>query len=290
MNGNLQISRRCVFSVDVEDWFHILDVPSSPAVSDWTKLRSCVERNFHALLDLLDVREVKATCFFLGWVAERFPHLVAEAAGRGHEIASHGYSHQLVFRMTEQEFREDIQKAKAILEDKAARAVRGYRSPGFSCTDEVPWFFEQIRSVGYHYDSSVFPATRGHGGMPGARLAPYLAQTQAGQLAEFPISVASLLRRRFCFFGGGYLRLSPYFLVRRMAHRVLAEDRPVIFYVHPREIDPAQPRLAMPALRRFKCYVNLKSTGAKIRSILRDFEFITFSQFLDQSPLFKKAL
>jgi polysaccharide deacetylase family protein (PEP-CTERM system associated) len=274
---------KCIFSVDVEDWFHILDVPSSPAVSEWDGLPSRAERNFLRLLDLFGESNVRVTCFFLGWVAQKFPHLVREAGRRGHEIASHGYAHLLAYEAGPRAFHEDAVRSRAILEDIAGHKVRGYRSAGFSVTETVPWFFEKLAESGYQYDSSVFPARRGHGGLPNGRLEPHVVSTSAGSIVEFPVTVASVIGRPMCFFGGGYLRLSPLPLVRAMARRVLSEGRPVIFYVHPREIDPRHPRLPMSRVRAFKSYVNLSGAEAKLRSLLREFEFTTFEAFVEEN-------
>ncbi|HEY6290414.1 MAG TPA: XrtA system polysaccharide deacetylase [Terriglobia bacterium] len=275
----------CIFSIDVEDWFHILDLPSTPDISRWGSLASWVEKNFLRLLDLCDERQVAATCFFLGWVAERFPHLVKEAEQRGHEVASHGYAHRLVYEMGEKDFFEDAVKSRLILEDLTGHAVAGYRSSGFSVTKQTPWFFDALIQAGYRYDSSLFPAKRSHGGIEGGSYAPYRLARNAENLIEFPITVTPVLGRRWCFFGGGYLRLSPGFVIRRMARRVLAEGRPVIFYVHPREIDPDHPRLPMSFGRSFKSYVNLKGTEAKIGAILGEFRFQTFARFIAERGL-----
>lgn len=271
-------STKCVFSVDVEDWFHILDVPGAPGPSFWSELPSRVEANFLRLLDLFSEQRRSVTCFFLGWIAERFPHLVREAAARGHEIASHGYSHQLVYKMSQSEFREDIQRARSLLEDIAGSAVIGYRAPGFSSTEMTPWFFHEVSRSGYLYDSSVFPARRGHGGMRNGRLEPYFLL--AGRLVEFPISVSEIGPARICFFGGGYLRLFPYQLIRSMGRRNLHRGIPLVFYIHPREIDPDHPRMPMPLQRQFKSYVNLHTTEEKIRRIMQEFPISTFRDYL----------
>jgi polysaccharide deacetylase family protein (PEP-CTERM system associated) len=269
-----------ILTVDVEDWFHILDIASAPPIETWDTLPSRVERNFRRLLDLFDEYQARASCFFLGWVGERFPQLVREAAQRGHEIASHGYAHKLVYQMTRAEFYADALRARKILEDAAGVPVVGYRSPGFSATEQTGWFAEAVAEAGYRYDSSFFPAARAHGGMPVCRRDPFRIEGPGPGLVEFPISVANLFGKPMCFFGGGYLRLFPYPLIRRMARRVLAEGRPVIYYVHPREIDPAHPRLPMSAVRRFKSYVNLHSTEGKLRHILTEFPTVTFRDFL----------
>jgi len=275
-------SRNCIFSVDVEDWFHILDIPSAPDISIWHTLPSGVEANFRKMLDLFDRHDVKATCFFLGWVAEHYPGLIREAKNRGHEIASHGYAHQLVYGVDPETFRQDADRSKKILEGITGEAVQGYRASGFSVTEETPWFFEALASCGYRYDSSVFPATRGHGGMKTGQKAPHRINTAAGDIWEFPMSVARTAGKPVCFFGGGYLRLFPYSAIRNRARQVLNEGRPVIFYIHPREIDPEHPRLPMSFTRRFKSYVNLASTEPKMERLFADFRFITFRDWLKE--------
>jgi polysaccharide deacetylase family protein (PEP-CTERM system associated) len=273
-------SGRSIFSVDVEDWFHILALPSTPDVSEWDRLPGRVTDNFRALLDLFSEFGVRVTCFFLGWVGERHPELVRAAHRAGHEVASHGYAHRLAFTMSESEFREDASKAKNILEDVIGSEVIGYRAAGFSVTEQTPWLFPSLAEVGYRYDSSVFPAPREHGGLLTAQVAPHVRMTTSGPVVEFPITVARVAGKAMCFFGGGYLRLFPYEVTRRMARRVLDEGRPVIFYVHPREIDPSHPRLPMGRLRRFKSYVGLGSTRRKVRRILHDFSLVTFREYL----------
>lgn len=275
---------KSIFSVDVEDWFHILDLDTAPTMSEWDTLPSHVEKNFRRLLEMFDARNVKVTCFFLGWVAERFPDLVREACVCGHEIASHGYAHRLVYEMSRKEFVEDARKAKLLLEDISGQDVAGYRSAGFSVTEDTPWYFSALTEAGYQYDSSVFPADRGHGGMKTGQYAPYVIDHGDGRIIEFPITVSDLFGKHMCFFGGGYLRLFPYWLIRRMASKVQDEGRPVIYYIHPREIDPGQPRVKMNAKRRFKSYVNLKTTEKKVNRILAEHELTTFRQFIADEP------
>ena len=270
----------CVFTIDVEDWFHILDVPSTPPLSAWQDLPSRVERNHLRLLDLLSQSQARATCFFLGWIAERFPHLVRETVQRGHEVASHGYSHRLAYEMTQSEFRDDVRRSRRLLEDIGGEPVIGSRTPGFSATSKTAWFFDELEEAGYRYDSSVFPARRGHGGAPGARMEPH--RVAGGSLVEFPVTVADLGLARICFSGGGYLRLLPYAVVRYLSRAVLASGRPVIYYIHPREIDPAHSRLPMSFQRRFKTYVNLRSTERKLRALLADFPATTFRDLLSE--------
>jgi len=272
-----------IFSIDVEDWYHILDVESAPEIGQWDELPARVEANFRRLMDIMAERQVRATCFFIGHIAKRFPHLVKEAAQRGHEIASHSYEHRLVYTMTPAQFLEDASRSRALLEDIAGAPVTGFRASGFSVTEQTPWFFEKLVEAGYTYDSSTFPASRGHGGLKGGRLEPHRLKTPAGELVELPVTVAEVLGKRLCFFGGGYLRLFPFPLVRRMSRAVLDQGRPVIFYVHPREIDPEHPRLPMGVSRRFKTYVNLGTTERKIRSILAEFPVTTFRDYINDN-------
>lgn len=273
----------CVFSVDVEDWFHILDLPSTPKLEEWPGLQSDVVKNTRRMFAIFRQHDVRCTLFFLGWVAERWPDLVKEAIQDGHEVASHGYAHELVYSITEQRFFDDIRKAKDIIEQAGGREVLGYRCPGFSVTAATPWFFGRVREAGYLYDSSVWPGARGHGGLPGARSIPHVIATEHGDLMEFPISMARTLGRPMYFFGGGYLRFFPYALIRRKVHQVLAGDRPAIFYLHPREIDPQQPRLPMSAKRRFMTYTGLRTTERKMHALFRDLRFTTFADLLRPS-------
>lgn len=274
----------CIFSVDVEDWFHILETSAAPTLDKWAALPSHVEACFRRLLSLFDEKGVRVTCFFLGWVADRFPQLVKEAAAAGHEIACHGYGHVMIDQLTEQQFQEDIRRAKWSLEDLVGEPVIGYRSPGFSITCRAPWFYDSLTDVGFKYDSSVFPG-RSRIGDWESSFDQYAVPTKSTPILEFPITVVRPLRRlapskAICMFGGGYLRLYPYFLIRKMARRVLDEHRSVVFYIHPREIDPHHPRLPMSLRKRFKSYVNLKSTEPKLRQILDDFPITTFASHL----------
>ncbi len=271
---------KCLFTVDVEDWFHIPGSPRGQNVAEWKTLPSHVSKNFRIMLEIFAAKKIRVTCFFLGWVAEHFPELVQEACNQGHEIACHGYSHGLVYEMTPQEFLEDISKAKHIIEDITGEPVLGYRAPCFSVTETTPWFFEKLLEAGYQFDSSVFPAARRFGGLKTSNWGPGEISTASGRVAEFPITVINFIGRPMCFFGGGYLRLFPYPLIKKMGLQVLQEGRPIIFYVHPREIDPGHPRLPMNPVARFKSYVNLDTTRSKIEALLDDFTFTTFGEMI----------
>jgi polysaccharide deacetylase family protein (PEP-CTERM system associated) len=267
-----------IFTIDVEDWFHILETNGTPDLSSWNSLPTRLEQNLGVILELLAASKVRATLFTLGWVAKRFPRLLREAADLGHEIASHGYAHQIVHRLSRTQFREDIRTAKATIEDATGNPVRGYRAPGFSITREILWAFDEIVDAGYSFDSSIFPGKHGHGGILKASRTPSAIRCSAGYLIEFPLTVADTLLGPQCFFGGGYLRLAPLSLVQMMAAKVRSEGRSVIWYVHPREIDPDHPRLAMPLKRRFKSYVNIHGTAAKLKTILESSSFVTMGE------------
>ena len=269
-----------IFSIDVEDWFNLSGTGLEPPPTQWDQLESRVERNFRGLLELLADGGGTATSFFLGYFAKRFPHLVREAVAAGHEIASHSYFHRLVYEMSPAEFHQDALDSRKLLEDIAGRPVRGFRAPAFSVTERTPWFFDKLAEAGYGYDSSVFPARHQTGGLASGRYEPHSVETSAGTITEFPITVVRTLGTPICFFGGGYLRLFPYEVMRTMGHRALKQGRPIVFYVHPREIDPDQPRMALSRRRKFTCYVNLHSTRGKIERILRDFAVSSFENYL----------
>ena len=271
-----------IFSIDVEDWFNLSGTGAEPPPSEWDRLESRLELNFHGLLELLAEGGGTATCFVVGYFGKRFPQLIREAVAAGHEIAAHGYFHRLIYEMSPAEFYEDALATRKLLEDVSGAAVRGFRAPAFSVTEQTPWFFEKLAEAGYQYDSSVFPAPHQTGGLAGGALAPYTVPTAAGTLAEFPITTVRVLGQPMCFFGGGYLRLFPYPVIRAMGRKAQSEGRPIIFYVHPREIDPEQPRMRLSRRRRFTCYVNLKTTRPKIRHILRDFQVTSFDAYLAQ--------
>jgi polysaccharide deacetylase family protein (PEP-CTERM system associated) len=269
-----------IFSIDVEDWFNLSGTGLEPPPAQWDQLESRVERNFRGLLELLAEGGGTATCFFIGYFAKRFPHLVREAIAAGHEIASHSYFHRLVYEMSPAEFEEDALASRKLLEDISGVAVRGYRAPAFSVTERTPWFFDKLAEAGYQYDSSVFPARHQTGGLATSRFQPYRIDSAAGTIDEYPITVVQTLGQPICFFGGGYLRLFPYRLIRSMGRRALNEGRPIVFYIHPREIDPDHPRLPLSRRRRFTCYVNLRSTRTKIESLLRDFQVSSFDRYI----------
>ncbi len=252
------------FTVDVEEWFHVLDSPATPNVKHWQDLESRIERSLDELLAILDSVSGTCTFFWLAWLAERHKKLVRKCHDMGHEIASHGYAHELISQSRRQQCTRDVARSKTILEDIIGQPVRGFRAPGFSATNNCSWVFNEINKSGFLYDASIFPAAHSHGGMPNATMSPHFINTQSGYLFEFPISVTEIFGRRVCFFGGGYLRLAPKQVIRWGLERLIASGQPPAIYLHPREIDPSHPRLPLSLGRRFKCYVGLKSTLSKL--------------------------
>jgi polysaccharide deacetylase family protein (PEP-CTERM system associated) len=268
-----------VLTIDVEDWYHILDSPVVPNMGSWGSMESRVEQNMLRILELLERSGVKATFFWLGWMAERHRSLVLMCRKAGHEIASHGYAHVLPYKIGPNSFREDANRAKVILEDIVGETVLGYRAPGFGITNETRWAFEIIKELGYSYDSSVFPGVRGHGGIPGASLEPYIIKTNSGFLLECPIPAVKVFGRRLFLFGGGYLRLAPRFLIYWGFNKLHSKGQSVIIYIHPREIDPEHPRLPLSMIRRFKSYVNIRGTLPKLEWMCERYTFGTMREF-----------
>jgi len=256
-------------TIDVEEWFHILDYEDAPDPESWEGLESRVALGTDRILAILAEADVRATFFFLGWVAERQPGLARRVAAAGHEIATHGHRHRLVYKGTPAEFREDARRARGVLEDQTGVAVQGYRAAGFSITEATPWAFDVLAEEGFRYDSSVFPAKRAHGGLDVARRRPFrISGPGGGSLWEFPIVPWSLGPLRVPFAGGGYFRLWPLALSRAGARAQNRDGVPVTWYLHPREVDPGQPRLALPWRRRFKYYVGLAGAAAKLERLL----------------------
>jgi polysaccharide deacetylase family protein (PEP-CTERM system associated) len=199
--------------------------------------------------------------------------LVRKIQRAGHEIGSHGYAHVLAYEVGQQAFEEDIIRSKSILEDLTGSEVIGFRSPGFCVRQDSLWVFDAVAKAGYRYDASVFPAHHGHGGLAGTPVGPYLVSTPHGPLVEIPVSTVKVLGRRVCCFGGGYLRLAPLPVIQWGVRQLHQEGRPLVVYVHPREIDPDHPRLRLTPWRYFKCYVNLRSTLPKLTWLLNRYRF-----------------
>ena len=261
-------------TIDVEDWYNILDSDAVPPIEKWGELEDRVEPSMDRILNLLSEANIKSTFFWLGWTAERHKNLVRRCIEEGHEVASHGYGHVLAYQVGRKAFKEDIVRAKQLLEDITGTPVVGFRAPGFGITNDTNWAFGEIKAAGYVYDSSVFPTNRGHGGYLNAPSEPYIMSTSAGDLTEIPMSLVDVFGKKVSLFGGGYLRLAPIPLIRWGIKKLYQVKQPLIVYLHPREVDPGHPRLPLSAMRRFKCYVNLKSTVPKLRWLTQNYSFI----------------
>ncbi len=264
------------FSVDVEDYYQVGAFAKTIAPEDWPNWESRVVANTRTMLDIMQTAKtpVKGTFFVLGWIAERHPELVPEIRSHGHEIASHGFSHRLVYEMTETEFRDDVRRTKKLLEEQSGCVVLGYRAPSFSIVKRTPWAHRILVEEGYRYDSSVFPIHHDLHGNADAPREIHTIGTEAGPLTEFPPAVVRRFGQNFPTGGGGYFRFFPYFVTRKMLRSINAAGKPFVFYVHPWEIDPEQPRIPGATLKsRFRHYLNLRKTGGRLARLLSDFEF-----------------
>ena len=259
-------------TVDVEDYFQVSAMAPHIARESWDSQPCRVERNVQRLLALFAQHQAHATFFTLGWIAERYPQLVRDIVAGGHELASHGYGHLRASDQNPADFAADVQRAKALLEDIGGQAVQGYRAPSFSIGHTNPWAFDVLLESGYRYSSSVYPVQHDHYGMPDAPRFPYAARPG---LTEIPITTTRVMGRNLPAGGGGYFRLAPYKLSRWALRRVNDIDRQsAIFYMHPWEIDPNQPRVAGTGLKtRFRHYVNLSRTETRLGQLLDDFKW-----------------
>jgi polysaccharide deacetylase family protein (PEP-CTERM system associated) len=260
-------------SFDVEEHFQVSAFESPMRRRHWDVYESRVERNTARLLNILARHEARATFFVLGWVAERFPRLVKQIASAGHEVASHGYGHELITAQTQAAFRNDVRRAKSILEQLISRPVYGYRAPSFSITRETTWAISILAEEGYLYDSSIFPVLHDRYGIPTASPYVHELRTESGVLWEVPPSVVKLFGLSIPVAGGGYFRLYPYFLLREFLRRIAREDTPLVMYLHPWELDPDQPRMDGPFISRIRHYLNLSRTEKRLNKLLKDFDF-----------------
>jgi len=259
-------------TIDVEDYFQVSALAPYIPREQWDSRECRVERNVERILLMLDESQTRATFFTLGWVAERYPQLVRRIVAAGHELASHGYGHQRASDLSEAEFSADISSAKKLLEDISGEEVKGYRAPSFSIGEANLWAFDCLARAGYRYSSSIYPIRHDHYGMPNA---PRFAHQVRDGLLELPVTTLRYFDRNWPASGGGYFRLLPYALSRWLLRKVNQRDQqPAIFYFHPWEIDAEQPRIAgISSKTRFRHYVNLQYTEARIRRLLGDFSW-----------------
>jgi polysaccharide deacetylase family protein (PEP-CTERM system associated) len=268
-------------SIDIEDWFQVENLKAVVARETWKTQRLRVERNTERMLELMADApgEVRGTCFVLGWVAQKCPDLVRRIAAAGHEVACHGYGHDLLSTLTPQAFRADVERSKSILEDITGTPVRGYRAPSFSITK---WAIPILQDLGFSYDSSLFPSFSHdrYGALPGIRADQPVVELSDG-FYEIGVSCITIASRGVPWGGGGYFRLLPYSVFRGGARQILRSGRPYVFYIHPWEIDPSQPRVrGLPRLYRFRHYVGLARCETRFASLVADFQWTTMAELL----------
>jgi len=270
---------RNALSVDVEDWFQVGAFENTIDKASWDGRLHRVERNTDAVLAMFGEAGVRGTFFTLGWIAARYPALIRRIADAGHEVASHGWDHLRVFRMTPKQFADDLNRSRAAIEDAAGQQITGYRAPSFSIDLRTPWAHTVLAEAGYAYSSSVAPVLHDHYGWPEAPRFAFRPLADSG-LIELPVTTVKIAGRNFAAGGGGFFRLFPYGLSRWAIREVnRKEKRPAIFYFHPWEIDPEQPRVAEAPLKsRLRHYTNLDRMAGKLRKLLRDFEWVRTDQ------------
>ena len=267
-----------VFSVDVEDYFQVQAFADRVRRSDWDHFESRVVDNTRKVLELLGRHQTRGTFFVLGWVADRHPELVREIQRAGHEIGCHSYWHRLVYDQTPDEFREDLRLATDLLQQITGEPVTSYRAPSFSITEKSLWALDILVEERYRIDSSIYPVHHDTYGIPGLNPAPHIITRPAGRIIEFPPAVRRKWRFNIPVAGGGYFRLLPGRLSLHWLKNInRKEKRPVMFYIHPWELDPDQPRLATTRKSSFRHYQNLHRTEAKLNRLLESFNFTTIS-------------
>jgi polysaccharide deacetylase family protein (PEP-CTERM system associated) len=270
-------------TVDVEDYFQVSAFAGVVSQSQWSSHESRVCANTDRLLRIFEEFDVRATFFVLGWVAERFPELVQRIQRASHELASHSYDHGLVYDKTPESFRQDLQRARVVIEQAAGVAVRGYRAPSYSITERSLWALDVLVSEGYHYDSSIYPIRHDRYGIPTWRRHIHKVDRPQGSLWELPGSTIRRVGTNLPIGGGGYFRLLPYWWTRNGIRALnTIENRPAIFYLHPWEIDPDQPRLNGSAMSRVRHYHNLHRTETRLRRLLGEFRFGPISDVLGE--------
>ena len=274
-------------TVDVEDYFHVAALAPNIHRDSWTSREPRVVGNTQRLLAIFEQFNVRGTFFVLGWVAERYPQLVRDIAARGHEIACHGFSHRLVYEQSPEEFRDETLRSKNLLEDITGSAVLGYRAASYSIVRKSLWALDTLVELGFVYDSSIFPVRHDRYGIPDAERSPHRLSTPGGKvIVEWPLSTARILGFKLPVSGGGYFRLLPYWLTRWGLNSInRREARPFIFYLHPWEIDPEQPRVSAGWLSRFRHYTNLDKSEDRLQALLREFRFGTARDGLAQLGL-----
>lgn len=269
-----------ILTFDIEDWFHLLDLPIVENPEMWNSFESRIHEGVAKILALLDRKKLKATFFILGWIAEHYPEIVVDIESRGHTIGTHSYHHRLVYKQTPSEFEYDLQKSQDVIASLINKPVTMYRAPGFSITPECLWAFKILEMNGITADFSVFGASRRHGGMPSMSFSkPFKITFDDNRfIKELPISNLKALGKSIIFSGGGYFRITPYPIIKR----IFLRQSYLMTYFHPRDFDPAQPRLPMPAIRSFQTYVGLRSAYDKLDALTNKFDFTDATSAISQ--------
>lgn len=271
------------FTVDVEDYFQVSAFESGIERANWDDYESRVTENTGRILDLLGRHDIRGTFFVLGWVASKHPELVQRITAAGHEVASHGYWHQLVYRQTPDEFRADLVRSRDVLQDITGQPVTAYRAPSFSIVTRSLWALDVLVEEGFRVDSSIFPVRHDRYGVPDARREIHVRETAAGPICEFPPSVLRVAPMNVPISGGGYFRLFPLAFMIRSWRRLVHRRMPGMFYIHPWELDPEQPRLRVAGrVSRFRHYVNLARTADKLDRFVSRFAFAPIGDVLAQ--------
>jgi polysaccharide deacetylase family protein (PEP-CTERM system associated) len=283
MSENKEIKIQNAMTVDLEDWHHSIDkIP----FEDWDKYESRVEVNTQKILKLFDQAGIKGTFFILGYIAEKYPELVKEISSLGHEIATHGHAHRLVYRQTQKEFREDLKKAVGIIENISQQKVLGYRAPYWTITKDSYWALDILLEEGIKYDSSIFPMKTYLYGIPDAPFFPYIVKENNGnKLIEFPPSVITVMHVKVPVAGGFYMRLLPSWIIRSGIKKINKEDQPAIVYIHPPEFDPQKPVVKLPFMEKILHYYNLDVMEGKIKSLVSEFKFGTVKDLINSTVI-----
>lgn len=267
-------------SFDIEDWFQVENLKEAISYNDWEGCDLRVVENTRKILKILERHQTRATFFVLGWIAEKCPSLIKEIAAEGHEIASHGYGHELIYKLTPETFCNDLQRSKEILESITSKRVFGYRAPSFSITPKSEWALDILKSLGFTYDSSIFPTSFHHRyGFNGVSSSPFKF---SNGLVEMPLSTYRIGGANFPLAGGGYFRLFPYSYFQRFFRRLNKQSKPIIFYLHPWELDPEQPRMKIRFNYRLRHYVNLEKTEGRLEKLLKEFRFVPLIDLVSQ--------
>ncbi|MCP5045827.1 MAG: DUF3473 domain-containing protein, partial [bacterium] len=266
-----------LLSIDLEDWYHFIGDPAAPLYEEWKQCESRVEEVTDILLEIVDGFSV--TFFVLGFIAERHPGLIKRIAALGHEVACHGYRHEFVFEIGPEAFRDDITRTKILLEDLTGQPCLGYRAPGFSIRGQDVWALDIIAEEDFLYDASVFPAVRTAGGVANAYKYPHILQTQFGPLVELPVSTSKLLGLTTAFCGGGFFRFFPEWYIHRNLKKINTIPQPGIVYIHPRDIDPEQPRMNLKPINRFMYYYGLKKAKDKFTRLVNRYDWCGFGEY-----------